>query len=73
MNVAGALPEAAFADVAEYAASRVQVNIWTNSIAASMVRELIDDPSALAARFGTNCCTAVFIEKNAKGYSFLNA
>ena len=73
VNVGGALPDADFADVAEYAASRVQVNIWTNAIAASMVRELIDDPSALAARFGTNCCTAVFIEKNAKGYSFLNA
>ncbi len=73
VNVGGALPDADFADVAEYAASRVQINIWTNSIPASMVRELIDDPSALAARFGTNCCTAVFIEKNAKGYSFLNA
>ncbi len=73
VNVAGALTDAEFADVAEYAASRVQVNIWTNAIPGSMVRELIDDPSALAARFGTNCCTAVFIEKNAKGYSFLNA
>ena len=73
VNVAGALPEADFADVAEYAASRVQVNIWTNSIPASMVRELIDDPATLTARVGTNCCTAVFVEKNEKGYSFLNA
>ena len=73
VNVAGALPEADFADVAEYAASRVQVNIWTNSIPASMVKELVGDPSALTNRFGPGCCAAVFIERNAKGYSFLNA
>ena len=73
VNVAGALPEADFADVAEYAASRVQINLWTNSIPASMVRELFDNPAALTNRFGPKCCTAVFIEKNAKGYSFLNA
>ncbi len=73
VNVAGALPEADFADVAEYAASRVQINLWTNSIPASMVRELFDNPAALTNRFGPKCCAAVFIERNAKGYSFLNA
>ncbi len=73
VNVGGALSDADFADVSEYAASRVQINIWTNSISASMVRDLIDDPAALTNHFGPNCCTAVFIEHNEKGYSFLNA
>lgn len=73
VNVSGALSDEDFADVAEYAASRVQINIWTNSIDASMVRMLMDDPGLLAKRFGPKCCAAVFIERNGKGYSFLNA
>lgn len=73
VNVGNAIPEAEFAQVAEYAASRVQINIWTNSIDKSVLHTLIENPSALTNLFGVKCGTAVFIENNPRGYSFLNA
>lgn len=73
VNVAGALSEADFAEAAELAASRVQINIWTNSIAKSMMPELYADPAALRKRFGDKCAVAVFVERSAEGYSFMNA
>lgn len=73
VNVGNAIPVDQFPGIVEFAASRVQINIWTNSIAKSMIHELIDSPAALTNRFGPKCCTAIFIENNSIGYSFLNA
>lgn len=73
VNVAGALSDADFAEAAELAASRVQINIWTNSIGKSMLPELNADPAALRKRFGDKCAVAVFVERNADGYSFMSA
>lgn len=73
VNVAEAIPAADFPAVAERVFAKVQINLWTNSIPKSVFRDLVDDPAGLTNRFGPKCCTAVFIERNAKGYSFLNA
>ena len=73
VNVGGALSDEEFAEAAEHAFSKVQINIWTNSIPAIIVRDLIEDPSTLTNQFGSKCCVAVFVERNAKGYSFLTA
>ncbi len=73
VNVAGAMSDAEFAEAAELAASKVQINIWTNGIAKSMMAELFADRDALRRRFGDKCAVAVFVEKNKEGYSFMNA
>lgn len=73
VNVAGALPDAVFAKAAEKAASAVSVNCWTNSIAKSMYRELLDKPEAQAERFGKLARIVVFVEKDKVGSSFVNA
>ena len=73
VNVAGALSDSDFAQASELAYSRVQINIWTNSIGKSMMTELLSDPSVLRKRFGDKCAVAVFVERNEEGYSFMNA
>lgn len=73
VNVGQALPEVSFAKAARLAASRVNLNIWTNSIPKSIVMDLIRDPALLQKTFGPKCRVAVFVEKNAIGPSFLQA
>lgn len=73
VNVGGAVPEDVFPTLVTYTLSRININAWTNSIDKSMVEGLIGNPDALAERFGKHAVVAVFLEKNEKGLSFLNA
>lgn len=73
VDVGGAIPPRDFPEVAERVAAKVQINLWTNSIASSVWRGLLDDPRGLTNLFGPRCCLAVFVERDDNGYSFLNA
>lgn len=74
VNVAHAIPDDVWPLVSTYAASRVELNIATNALEKSIVKELIDDPHGPVKRcFGEKACVAVFVEKNAQGASFLQS
>ena len=73
VNVGDAVPANLWPLVANYAASRVNVNIWTNSVAATSVPELTKDSAALGRTFGEKASLAVFVENKPEGPAFLNA
>ena len=74
VNVDHAIPDDVWPLVVTYAASRVQLNIWTNALERSIVRELVEDPKeAWRKAFGEKACVGVFVERNARGASFLQA
>ena len=74
VNVNHAIPDDMWPLVVTYAASRVQLNIWTNALERSIVRELVDDPKeALRKSLGEKACVGVFVERNERGASFLQA
>lgn len=75
VNVAGAIPEDAWRLAATYAASRLQINIWTNAIPASVTARLVDDPAYTAQAVGNpNAKIGVFFERRGgKGCKSLSA
>ena len=73
VNVGGAVPDNLWPLVSNYAGSRVNINIWTNSIAVTPVPELVKDPAALGRMFGNKACLAIFVENKPEGPAFLNA
>ena len=74
VNVDHAVPDEVWPLVATYAASRVELNIWTNALPQSIVRELVADPrGAMKKTFGEKACVGVFVERNVQGPSFLQA
>ena len=52
VNVAGAVPAADWPRIATFACSRLQVNIWTNSVAVSPLPAVQKDPGAIVRLFG---------------------
>ena len=74
VNVDHAIPDDIWPLVATYAASRVQLNIWTNSLEKSIVGALVVDPRATLRRaLGDKACVGVFVERNANGASFMQS
>ena len=73
LNVGGAVPADVFGTVVTYAMSRININVWTNSIERSVVRELLDSPGRQGELLGDKAVVAVFLERNEGGVSFLNA
>jgi len=73
VNVGNALPADVFATTVTYAMSRINVNVWTNSMERSVVRELIERPERQREMLGDKAIVAVFVERNDRGVSFLNA
>lgn len=72
VNVADAIPEAEWPLVVNYAASRMPINVWTNSIPASVSAALLSNPSRLASLVGDDkAVVAVFVEKLPSGASVL--
>jgi len=67
VNVGDAIPNDIFPEVVTYAVSRLQINVWTNSIGKSVVRQLLDDPSLISKTFGPHARVVVFMERNAGG------
>ena len=62
VNVANAVPQDAWTLSSTYATSRLQLNVWTNAIAKSIVPAIVDDPTLVAKTLGDKAKIAVFIE-----------
>lgn len=73
VNVNNAVPAHMFSTAVTYAMSRININVWTNSLEKSVVKELIDKPERQSEFLGPRAVVAVFLEKNTEGVSFLNA
>ena len=73
VNVGGALTPEVFAKAVALAASKVQVNIWTGAVPASVTGELARRPEAMAGFFGERAKVCVFMERDTFGPSFLQA
>lgn len=64
VNVGDAIPNADWPLVSNFAVSRIQINVWTNSIGKTMFPSLLSDRSALAAAFGEKAKIVVFFERS---------
>lgn len=74
VNVGGAIPEEDWRLAATYAASRLQLNLWTNAIAASATDRLLADPAAVGRVLGNeHAKVGVFFERRGAGCGILAA
>lgn len=67
VNVADAIPADAWPLVATYATSRLQLNVWTNSVDVFAADALLGNPLAFRRMFGDKAKVAVFIENSPAG------
>lgn len=73
VNVGEAIPDSDWPLVVNYAASRMPINVWTNSIPASVADALMSDPSRLASLVkDEKAVVAVFVEKLSSGASVIS-
>jgi len=70
VNVNGAVPDALWPLVVTYAVSRVQLNVWTNTLPKSLLPAPLMDPSVVQKTFGDKTKVAVFVESNDGGPDF---
>ncbi len=61
VNVGGAIPDADWRDTATYAASRLQINVWTNSVSQFDPAAYALDPVRGQRDFGAKAKVCVFI------------
>lgn len=73
VNVGNAIPEKEWALSAAYAAGRLQINIWTNSIASLDMNVLLNNPDAVQQICGAKSRVAVFVVNDEAGPAFLAA
>lgn len=73
VNVAGAVPAADWSRIATFACSRLQINIWTNSVSASPLPAVQKDPGALGRLFGEKAKLGVFIVDSDEAYPVVAA
>ena len=64
VNVAEAVNAAEWPLVSNFAASRIQINIWTNSIGKTLFPQMLSDKSEFISKFGNKAKIAVFLENN---------
>ncbi len=64
VNVAGAIPDKDWCDTATYAASRLQINVWTNSVAQFDPAAYALDPAKGQRDFGAKAKVCVFLVNN---------
>lgn len=64
VNTADAVAAADWPLVANFAASRIQINIWTNSITKTLFPRMLADKAEYVSRFGDKAKVAVFIENS---------
>lgn len=62
VNVGGAIPDAMWPEVVAYAASRIQVTIWTNTVGKSVLPQLVSGKATVKGVLGGKATVAVFIE-----------
>ena len=73
VNVAGALPADAWPLVSTYAASRLQLNVWTNAIPKSVFPAAYEDGKLVGKALGEKAKVAVFIEDADTPFSYVSA
>lgn len=73
VNVGGAIPEKDWVLAVTYASSRLQLNVWTNSIGKTLFPEVAEKPSAITDAFGKKAKVAVFLEDSDSPYPYLSA
>lgn len=72
VNVGGAIPEDIWALATTYAVSRLQINVWTNSIPTSVLDRLVADPGyTKTALCDTNALIGVYFERRPSGCTIL--
>lgn len=74
VNVGEAVPEDLWRLATTYAASRLQLNVWTNAIAASVTDRLVKEPKSVAKILGNeHAMVGVFFEHREGGCDVLAA
>src|SRR5574344_1194763 len=73
VNVDHAIPEDVWPIVVTYAVSRLQLNVWTNSVKDFASAEYLRDPSALQKRFGDKAKVCLFLVNQSDGAPFIVA
>lgn len=73
VNVADAVPAADWPRIATFACSRLQINIWTNSVSASPLPAVQKDPGALSRLFGEKTKVGVFLVDSNEAYPVVAA
>lgn len=74
VNVGGAVPDDLWRLATTYAASRLQLNVWTNAIAASAMDLLVKEPGAVGKVLGNeHAKVGVFFERREGGCEVLVA
>lgn len=62
VNVANAIPATAWPLAVTYAASRLQLNVWTNSLDKTIFPDVLTDGKSISKTLGGKAKVAVFIE-----------
>ena len=70
-NVGNAVPSGDWSRIATYAASKLQLNVWTNAVDKPLFPALLNDSSLLAKTFGVKAKFVVFIEDGSDAVPFL--
>lgn len=73
VNVADALPADAWPLVSTYAASRLQLNVWTNALPESVFPAVYEDGKLVGKTLGEKAKVAVFIEDIDTPFSYVSA
>ncbi len=73
VNVDGAIPADIWSLATTYAVSRLQINVWTNSIGKSVLSRLIDSPACTREIVGNpNSLIGVYFERRDSGCKLLS-
>lgn len=73
VNVANAIPQDAWGLAVTYASSRLQLNVWTNSLTKSIMPNVLTDSNAINNALGKYAKVAVFIEDADSPNPYLSA
>ncbi len=73
VDVGNAIPEQMWGDVATYAVSRLQLNVWTNSVSAFDAKEYVADPAKVQKVFGAKAKVGLFFVNQPGQPRFLGA
>lgn len=72
VNVDGAIPDEVWSLATTYAVSRLQLNVWTNSLKASVLDKLVADPRYTPTAVGNpNSLVGVYFERRKSGCPLL--
>lgn len=73
VNVGNAVPAADWPRISTFASTRMQINIWTNSVAKTPLPEIMKDPSSFNRIFGKNAKVGVFLVDNDEPFPVIAA